>query len=287
METYPQIDLSQWQQVGEGGNGKTYVNPSQPGLILKINNARLSTFEAVKHEYDVSEAVAGLGITVPKMQAMVRVGDVYATISERITGKQSLSRICHDHPERIEEMAQLLCEKGKQLFATPCKTDFFPSRRQQVLQALDSASFLGKKTLRKLRGFAETIQENDFCVHGDFQMGNLIIAGDKCYWIDLDRVAHGDPMFDIAHLYLVCMVYSGLKQSRDIFHMEEDQLHRFWDAFATAYTGKEDHAEFDRLAGKYAALDIVLRTLLVKPSFLEKIFFKMHIKRLVRQFYDK
>ena len=287
MDSYPQIDLSQWQQVGEGGNGKTYINSAQPDVILKVNNARLSTLEAVRHEYEVSKAVGSLGIPVPRMHDMVRVGEAYATISERIVGKQSLSRICHDHPERIEEMASLLSEKGKQLFATPCKTDFFPSRRQQMMQALSGATFLGKKTLQKIRDFAETIQENDYCVHGDYQMGNLIQAGDKCYWIDLDRFAHGDPMFDIGHLYLVCMVYSSMKQARELFHMEEDQLHRFWDAFATAYTGQSDHSEFDHLTGKYAALDIILRTIFVKPTFLEKLFFKMHINRLVKQFYEQ
>ncbi|MBP3202278.1 MAG: TIGR02172 family protein [Bacteroidales bacterium] len=286
-QQYLQIDLSQWQQVGEGGNGKTYINSTRPDVILKVNSARLSTLEAVRKEYEVSKAVGSLGIPVPRMQDMVRVGDAYATISERIVGKQSLSRICHDHPENIEEMAQLLCDKGKQLFATPCKTDFFPSRRQQMMQALDGATFISKKTRLKIRAFAETIQDSDHCVHGDFQMGNLIQAGDKCYWIDLDRFAHGDPMFDIGHLYLVCMVYSTMKQARELFHMEEDQLHRFWDAFAAAYTGKKDHAEFDHLAGKYAALDIILRTIFVRPTFLEKLFFKMHITRLVKNFYNR
>ena len=121
--SYPHIDLSAWTQVGEGGNGKTYENPSRPGVILKVNNARLSTLEAVKHEYDVSKAVESLGLPVPAMHEMVRVGDVYASISELVPNKKSLSRICHDEPERIEEMARLLCQKGKELFATPCHTD--------------------------------------------------------------------------------------------------------------------------------------------------------------------
>ncbi|MEE3466679.1 MAG: hypothetical protein VZQ48_08095, partial [Candidatus Cryptobacteroides sp.] len=121
---YPHIDLSAWTQVGEGGNGKTYENPSRPGVILKVNNARLSTLEAVKHEYDVSKAVESMGLPVPAMHEIVRVGDVYATISQLIRNKKSLSRICHDEPERIEEMARLLCQKGKELFATPCHTDF-------------------------------------------------------------------------------------------------------------------------------------------------------------------
>ncbi len=134
--SYPHIDLSAWTQVGEGGNGKTYENPSRPGVILKVNNARLSTLEAVKHEYDVSKAVESMGLPVPALHEIVRVGDVYATISQLIRNKKSLSRICHDEPERIEEMARLLCQKGKELFATPCHTDFFPSRKEQALSAI-------------------------------------------------------------------------------------------------------------------------------------------------------
>ena len=30
METYKQIDLNDYTQIGEGGNGKTYVNPCRP-----------------------------------------------------------------------------------------------------------------------------------------------------------------------------------------------------------------------------------------------------------------
>lgn len=285
MDTYPHIDLSAWHQVGEGGNGKTYVNPADPDRILKVNNPRLSTYEAVKHEYDVAKAVEDLGISSPRVYGIVRVGDAYATISQRIKNKKSLSRICHDEPDRIEEMAKLLCGKGKELFATACKTDFFPSRKKQIMKALDGATFLSRKTRRVLASFAETIPENGNCVHGDYQMGNLIQAEGKCYWIDLDRFGHGDPMFDIGHLYLVCKVYSTMKKARELFHMELDQLHRFWDAFATAYTGEEDHTGFDHLAGKYAALDIVLRTSFVAPTFLEKLFFKMHIAKLVKAFY--
>ena len=59
-ERYSHIDLSKWQQVGEGGNGKTYENPSRPDVILKLNNSRLSTIEAVRHEYNVSKAIGAL-----------------------------------------------------------------------------------------------------------------------------------------------------------------------------------------------------------------------------------
>ena len=286
METYKQIDLNEYTQIGEGGNGKTYVTSADSGEILKVNNARLSTLEAVKYEYDVSKAVASLGISVPAMYRIVQVGDAYATISQRIKEKKSLSRICHDEPERTEEMARLLCRKGKELFATPCDTEFFPSRKAQALLAVERATFVSRKNREKMRTFVESIAENSHCVHGDFQPGNIIQAGADYYWIDLDRFAYGDPMFDIGHLFLICHIYAPMKRVQDIFHMTMEQFHRFWDAFAKEYTGQDEHAAFDAQAGRFAALDVILRIVFQKPNFVEKLFFSFYVRKLMKQYYS-
>ena len=285
MEEVQRINLNDYTQIGEGGNGKTYVTSAVPDEILKVNNARLSTWEAVKYEYDVSKAVASLGIYVPAMYRIVQVGDAYATISQRIKGKKSLSRICHDEPERTEEMARLLCSKGKELFATPCNTEFFPSRKAQVLLAVERATFVSRKNREKIQTFVETIPENSHCVHGDFQTGNIIQAGADYYWIDLDRFAYGDPMFDIGHLFLICHIYAPMKRVQNIFHMTLDQFHRFWDAFAKEYTGQDDHAEFDTQAGRFAAIDVILRTVFQKPTLAEKLFFGIYVHKLVKKYY--
>ena len=284
---YLEINLADWQQVGEGGNGKTYVNSAAPGEILKVNNARLSTLEAVQHEYDISKAVASLGLSVPEMYHIVRVGDAYGTISQLIKGKKSLSRICQENPESTEEMARLLCQKGKELAATPCNTDFFPSRKQQALLAIEKATYVSKRNKKTVRAFIETIPENTGCSHGDFQTGNLIQAGEKYYWIDLDRFAYGDPLFDIGHLFLICHLYAPMKRVQDIFHMSLDQFQRFWDAFAKEYTGKEYHSEFDALAGKFAAIDVILRTVFQKPTFVEKLFFGVQVRKLVKSYFNR
>ena len=291
-----EIDLAQWQQVGEGGNGKTYVARPQAapqcgdpdganaGAILKISNSRLSTLEAVRKEFDVSRAVHALGLATPEMREIVRVGDAYGTISELIKPKRSLGRICCDNPERTEEMATLLCTRGKELFATPCDTGFFPSRKAQLMQALGRVQFVGRKTLSTLEACAQRIPDTTTCLHGDFQMGNLILSGERHYWIDLDRFGYGDPMFDVGHLYMLCNVYSSMKYVQGLFHVTRDQFHRFWDAFARAYTGSADHADFDREAARFACFDVILRYAYDKPNLPEKLFFSIYIRRLAKNF---
>lgn len=278
------IDLTQWQQVGEGGNGKTYVNPSTPDVILKVNNSRLSTRQAVEREFNVSRAVKSLGISVPEAREMVRVGNVYGTITQLIKPKRSLGRICCDTPGRTEEMASLLCARGKELFATPCDTATFPNRKQQLLQALNKVQFVDRETLHSLEAFAQRIPDTTTCLHGDFQMGNLILSGEQHYWIDLDRFGYGDPMFDIGHLYMLCNVYSSMKYVQGLFHMTQEQFHRFWDAFARAYTGSADHTDFDREAARFACFDVTLRYAFDKPNLPEKLFFSIFIRRLAKHF---
>ena len=286
MENYRQIELSAWTKFGEGGNGVTYVSLDEPDVILKINKPGLCTLEFVKHEYDVSKAVERLGIPVPKVYEIVRVGDAYATISERVKSKKSLSRICCDEPALTEAMAEVLCEHGKKLFSAQCDTQIFPSRKAQLTRALEKVRFISKKNRRILKEFAQTIEDKTTCVHGDFQTGNIIRSGESYFWIDLDRFGYGDPMFDIGHLFLICNVYAPMKQVQDIFHMGEAQLRSFWVAFARAYTGEDDHSAFDRLAGKFSCLDIVLRYEFQKPSLPEKLFFAFHIRRLIKQYFS-
>ena len=182
-------------------------------------------------------------------------------------------------------MAQLMSHNGKILFSTQCDTDFFPSRKEQLMRALEKVQFISSKNRQILKDFAQTIQDIKTCSHGDFNMGNLVLSGGQPVWIDLDRFGYGDPMFDIGHLYQICNVYAPMKQVQEIFHMTEKQLGLFWDAFAKAYTGQDDHTDFDRQAGRFACLDMILRYEVQKCTLLEKMFFGVYIKRLIKAFY--
>lgn len=285
METLRSVDLREWIKVGEGGNGTVYENPSEPDVILKVNNPRINTFPIVEHDFRVFKDVEALGLQTPRMLEIVKVGDLYGTVQERIHGKKSFSRLCQENPSRTEELARVMADESKRFFSQPCPIDRFPSRKAQVLDTIDKTPYLPRKYRKRVRAFAMTVPDSTTCVHGDFQMGNIIEAGGKRYWIDLDRFAYGDPMFDMGHFYLVCTYFSRMKRAQEVFHMGEEQFHRFWNAFAAAYTGQEDHADFDRLAGKYAILDLIVRYHYQPSNFLETLFFRKIVCRVIEENY--
>ncbi len=283
---YQNIDISTWTQVGEGGNGKTYVHPDHPDILLKVNKPPFCEESYVKQELDAANHVFELGIPSPRMYNIVRVGDGFGQLVELIKGKKSLSRICADDPSCIGEAASMLAEQGKRLHTTPCNTEFFPNAKELALKGLEKSDFVSDEDRNKIKKFIQSLGDETTCVHGDFQMGNLVVSGDgKPYWIDLGRFCYGSSMFDMGHLFILCFVYSKFPQALELVHMSEEQLHIFWDKFAMAYTGDADHVAFDALAGKFAPLDICIRTIWAPPSEALKNLFTNLIHSLVEKFY--
>lgn len=293
---YPIIDITAWTQVGEGGNGITYVHPDNPDIMLKVNKSSSQSDEtAMKREMELSQHVFALGLPTPRMYEMVRVGDSFGLTFECIKDKQSLARICADNPQRMAEAAALLDIEGKKLHSTPCDTNFFPNRKELTLKAIETVDFVSESDKAKMRSFVQSLADETTCIHGDFQPGNLIVAGEgqprnagtgmgKPYWIDLGGFSYGSQMFDFGHLFLVCQVYSQFPTTQDIFHMDQEQLKAFWDTFATAHTGLADHAAFDAEVAKFAPLDVCLRSML-NPFPAANQMFAHVVHTLVENYY--
>lgn len=100
----------------------------------------------------------------------------------------------------------------------------------------------------------DAMPDTQNCLHGDFQPGNIIMAGGQHYWIDLGWLSQGWYMMDLAHLYKMMIEDSMIPQVQD--HVEA----------------------LNRELRPYAALDMV-RTSYLHPMtdqrFIE--FFKMRI----------
>jgi len=255
---YPQIDLSEWTQVGEGYNGQAFVSSAHPGMLLKIVRTDMGSAEKVEQEFYAAQTAFRTGLPTPKMYEMVRDGNDHGYLCEKIEGKKSFARLCADHPDQIAEYATKMAQYGRELHQTTIEAnDYVVPMKQLLLKALEISPIVSEAQRKLLTEIAESLPESKNCLHGDFQPGNIIVANGQHYWIDLGWLSQGHYIMDLAHLYKMMVEDSILPTVQDLTHMSREQMLDFWSEFAKAYTGNTDVEALNKEIRPYAALDMV------------------------------
>ena len=265
MRSYPQINRTEWKQVGEGFNGQAFLSPLHPGIMLKLVRRELGAAEKVEHEFQASRAAYAFGLPTPKVYEIVRDGDDHGYLCQVVYNKKSFARLCADEPGRIPEFAAMMADFGKQLHATPIwESRHVPNCKKLLGKALEDCALITPAQRERLQALVQNMPDVQTCMHGDFQPGNLLLASGKPYWIDMGWLAQGWYMMDLAHLYKMMVEDSVIPQVQDLTHMNREQMLLFWDEFAKAYTGTTDIEGLNHELRPYAALDVV-RTSYLHP----------------------
>jgi len=279
MKEYPQIDLGEWTMVGEGFNGQAYVSDAHPGVMLKLITTDMGCAHKVEQEFHAARTAFEMGLPTPRVLEIVRNGKDHGYLCQIIEGKRSFARLCADAPDRIPEYAQMMAHYGKTLHNTPITPSQYVTPMKTLLKdALKSSPLITDEQRERLQALVDAMPETRNCLHGDFQPGNIILAGGQHYWIDLGWLSQGWYMMDLAHLYKMMVEDSVIPQVQDLTHMTQQQMVDFWNAFAVAYTGTKDVEALNRELRPYAALDLVRTGYLHhmdNPGMLE--FFKARI----------
>lgn len=278
-----ELDITQWTKVGEGGNGATYINQAEPGVLLKESYLELAKADDLVQEFNVSKAIYELGIPTPQMIELVSVNGRAAIKCQAIEGKKSFARLCHDNPEKLDAYALQMAKLSKEFHATNTEgVNAIPSMKALMREAVAQSAMLSDKAKKRVQGFLDTLEDAPTLLHGDFTFSNIILADDKAYWIDLGRATHGSPFFDLGHFYLFCNIFSRKQRVQDIAHMTDEQMIQFWNTFAKAYAGEENVEAFNKTCKRFAALDIILLGHIQPLSFSERFFLGMLAKNMIK-----
>lgn len=237
---YRKIDLNDWIPAGAGGTATSYNHKNNQEFMLKLFNAGVTHDGYAEKEYNLSRKVESLGLRTPHAVELVKVDGCTGVIYQRIVNKKSVSRICADDPDNIDKYARLFALECKELHSHICNPSDFPSRKEQTLKSVAVHKGYTRHTRKVISAIINRLEDKNTCLHGDMQSGNLIIAGDTPYWIDLGFFSWGSPMFDIACMYFFCKHPVGLLWGTRLCHMTRRQMRRFWRSFAAAYSANPD-----------------------------------------------
>ena len=282
MENFDNTTIKDWIPFGDGATSTCYRHKDIPGIMLKFFDQGRTGADYAELEYTLSNAVSSMGIPTPRAVQTVTIGDKTGIIYERITPKISVSRLCVDNPDKFDEYVLRFTAECKELHATTCTADSFESRKQQVVEAIESNGGLSEKSKKFLLDLADSVEDSRTCLHGDMQSGNLVSNGKNYFWIDLGAFAWGNPMFDIGGMYFFYKSRLGQMLYGKIFHMNKTQLSRFWNVFADEYSNGNKES-FDIEASKWSLLFIVYTLSIESFSKIERMIVNFYIECCIRK----
>lgn len=255
-----EISLDNWIKEGSGFSADSYRHRDNPNLLLKLFFTA-NGMELAEKEFRRARDVAALGVPTPAVYELVTADAKAGITFERIEQKKSFGRLVSDNPEKLPEYARIFAENSRALHSVKCDTDKFPDQKE-VMRGLLLKADIREEIREYLSELLDGTEEADTCLHGDLQTGNMVMGkGDKVYFIDLGYFAYGNPVFDIAAIYMCTQVYQNEEVNKEMLHMTTEQLEDFWKYYAAGYIRSENPEElkaFENYVAPYAMFYMIL-----------------------------
>ena len=251
---YKEVSVEGCRLLGSGKKGEVYRYDDE--LIIKVYN-RSNTYRDVEREIAQSRRAFVLGIPTAISFGIVSVGERYGAIYE-LVDSETLTNYISGNPHDLDYYAGVMADLARTIHAVEVeKDDCFPDVRERfrayIRNGLEhSDRELAKECLRLIDSMADTRR----LTHGDFHTSNVFLQNAQALLIDMDRLAVGDPIFELGDLYL----YYGIHKKADPESIEPylgiscGLCSRFFSLFMRHYLQTEDEARIRAVTDQAALL---------------------------------
>ncbi len=248
-KAYRQVSIEGCEVIGEGNNGTVYRIDGDN--VVKVYNDA-DALDEIQNEREVARLALILGIPTAISYDVVRVGDTYGSVFEMLDAS-SFSKIIAEHPEKedwcVREYAALL----DRIHGTVVPEGKLPDMRETVIGWVASLKgFLPEESYEKLDRLVQDIPKDDHMIHGDLHTKNIQLTGDEVMLIDMDTLAAGHPVFELAFMYNAFVGYGEYDPDvvTRFIGFDAQTAKRFWRRSLAMYLGTDDEEALRRVEDK-------------------------------------
>ena len=241
---YREIDVSGCARIGKGAKAEVYRYDEE--LIVKVYNEK-NTYKDVEREIALARSVFVLGLPTAISFGIVSVGKGYGSMFELIDAK-TISELIAKTPEHTDYYAGIMAGLALQIHSTrPDNVKLFPEASAYIDSWIKRAD-LGEDTEKKLFDILAARPVSECLVHGDFHTGNVFLSNNEPLFIDVDRMAVGDPIVDLSSMYLFYVGYAELdpKIIEDFMGISVKTAAAFYHSFIRQYLKTDDETELEK-----------------------------------------
>ena len=158
--------------------------------------------DSIRKERELARWAFVRGIPTAIPFNIVRVGNRYGIVFEHLEAISSADYI-RTSPEHFESFLKRSVGLMKQIHAIAAKPGELPDMKQQTVNWLPKVQkFLPENLYSGLVDIVNAIPETNTVIHADFHMNNILICGDELMLIDMDTLCTGDPIFELATVFV-------------------------------------------------------------------------------------
>ena len=199
MEKIREMSIEGCPEIGRGAHGIVYQ--TAPDMLVKVYNENTS-IDSIRKERELARWAFVKGIPTAIPFNIVRVGDRYGIVFEHLQAKSSADYI-RQSPEHFEQYVKQSVDLLKQIHAIEAEPGELPDMKQQTLSWLPKVQgFLPENLYSRLVDLVHAIPDRNTIIHADFHMNNILICGDELMLIDMDTLCTGDPIFELATIFV-------------------------------------------------------------------------------------
>ncbi len=248
-KAYRVVSVEGCEEIGRGANGTIY-RIDQDNVVKVYNNA--DALEDIQHEREVAKLALILGIPTAISYDVVRVGDSYGSVFELLNAS-SFSKILATEPEKMDWCVKEYVALLKKIHGTLVPEGKLPDMKETVLSwAAFMQDHLPAKAGKKLLALVEAVPHDDHMIHGDYHTKNVELQNDEVLLIDMDTLAVGHPIFELASMFNAFVGFSELDHEviRKFQGFDFETSTTFWRKALSAYLETEDEARIQAVEDK-------------------------------------
>ena len=210
-KAYRVVSVEGCEIIGQGSNGTIY-RIDKDNVVKVYKNA--DALQEIQKERELAKLAFVLGIPTAISYDVVRVGNSYGSEFEFLNAR-SFTRILSEEPDKLDWCVHEYVKMLRIIHSTLVPAGKLPDMKETVLSwAGFLQNYLPLETGEKLVSLVEAVPHDDHMIHGDYHTKNLVLQNDEVLLIDMDTLAVGHPVFELASIFNAYNGFSEIDHKR-------------------------------------------------------------------------
>ena len=245
---YRKISVDGCEVIGEGANGIVYR--IDPDTIVKVYK-NPDSIDVILKEREIARKSFILGVPTAISYDIVQVGNLYGSVFEMLDAK-SFAELLIDGVS-INKLVKDSVTILKQIHSIESINDDLPNKKEEAIKwAKTCKEYLPKEIGTKLLDLVEDIPDTNTIIHGDFHIKNIMHTKKENLLIDMETVAVGHPILELACSYSIYEGFECLdpKNPEEFLGVPQTQCRKFIDLTYNYYFDELEEKEVEEIKKK-------------------------------------